>query len=314
MVNPRAGTRCHDRSRDAVTDAFAPVPTELVRALAAFLERPGDTHTRLADLLGLDPPDDHTWTQVVVFNLYPHASVHLGEAGKLGGEARDRIAGFFRALDTTPPPEPDHLIVLLAAWAQLEDRAADEPRADHAATTLLTEHLVSWLPGYLARMVALAPSPYRDWAALLAEVLHVAAGQRPRAVHLPLHLRSTSPLEDPREVGDDAMPLVEQLLAPARCGFVLTTADLRRAGRETGLALRIGERRWVLDNLFGQSVPTTLAWLADHAVESTTQAWDPWRDVAPATADWWVTRAEATAAVLDDLASEAATATVVPVV
>ena len=35
----------------------------------------------------------------------------------LGGEARDRIAGFWRALGLVPPPEPDHLAVMLGLYA-----------------------------------------------------------------------------------------------------------------------------------------------------------------------------------------------------
>lgn len=287
-------------------------PTELARALAAFLERPEERHTALAHTLGLPVPDEEVWTQVVLFNLFPYASVHLGDEGMLGGEARDRVAGFFRALDTSPPSEPDHLVVLLRAWAELGERADQgEERAALAADTLVAEHVLPWVPQYAARMTALAPSPYAEWGTLLGDLLRAMAADVPRQLMLPLHLRAAAAFVDPRTVEEPT--LVADLLAPIRCGFVITTADLRRAGRETGLGLRVGERRYVLEQLLGQSVPTVLSWLADHAVASAEDAWDPWRDVAPRIADWWCARARMTATLLAELADEAEHAEVVPV-
>lgn len=290
---------------------------ELLRALAAVAERPGPEHARLAGLLDLAVvPDEATWTQVFVFNLYPYASVHVGAEGKLGGEARDRVAGFFRALGAVPPQEPDHLPVLLVAHAELVERAdTGDQRAAHAATSLLHEHLLSWLPLYLGRMQALAPAPYSRWAELLADVLRDQAGCRPApsldgATPLPTHLRDAPPLADPRDGAD--LPLADQLLVPARTGMVLTGADLRRAARETTLGLRIGERRYVLEQLLGQDVPTTLRWLADHA-STTHRALTPWRDAIPGIASWWTNRVDTTAALLLDLADEADHAVVAPV-
>lgn len=282
---------------------------ELLRALAVLAERPGDDHARVAEALDLAPvPDDVTWTQVFVFNLYPHASVYLGAEGQVGGEAADRVAGFFRALDAVPPPEPDALATLLAAWAQLQERADDgDARAGHAAATLVHEHLRSWLPLVLARIEALAPEPWPAWARLVEATLRVDAGAPIDG--LPLHLRDAPTFADPR-VGADDGSLVEQLLVPVRCGFVLTTTDLRRCARETGLALRLAERRYVLGQLLGQDVPTTLHWLADHGETTAGSAWHDWDEVAPDTAGWWRDRVTTTAALLRDLADEAAHATI----
>ncbi len=283
---------------------------ELLRTLAVLAERPGPEHAQLADLLDLPAaPDEATWTQVFVLHLYPYASVYLGGEGKLGGEARDRIAGFFRALDAVPPAEPDHLPTLLAAHAELVERAdTGDHRAAHAATTLLHEHLLSWLPLYLGRLQPLAPEPYRSWAKLLAEVLHDQARRYPapssdNTTPLPAHLRHAPLVTDPREGAD--LPLPEQLLVPARTGFLLTGADLRRAARETSLGLRIGERRYVLEQLLAQSVPDTLQWLANHATTTTDDALAGWHTVVPDAVDWWQQRARTTAALLKDLAAEA---------
>ncbi len=289
---------------------------ELLRALSVVAERPGPEHARVARALDLSPiPDDVSWTQVFVFNLYPHASVYLGAEGQVGGEAADRVAGFFRALDAVPPPEPDSIPTLLTAWAQLRERADDgDVRAGHAAATLVHEHLRSWLPLVLARIEAMAPAPWPDWARLVGATLQ--RGDGALIDGLPLHLREAPTFTDPRDGGGEGEPdsggsLVNQVLVPVRCGFVVTTTDLRRCAHETGLALRLAERRYVLGQLLGQDVPTTLRWLAGHGESTTTAAWDGWDEVAGDAAAWWRDRAVTTADLLRDLADEAAGATVV---
>jgi len=123
---------------------------ELFRALGALAEPPAPEHRTLAAALGLgEPPAAADHDDLFTFQLYPYASVYLGAEGMLGGEARDRIAGFWRALGQSPPAEPDHLSVLLALYAQLSDleAAAGEPAASerwrHARKALLWEHLLS---------------------------------------------------------------------------------------------------------------------------------------------------------------------------
>ncbi|HSM05886.1 MAG TPA: molecular chaperone TorD family protein, partial [Longimicrobiales bacterium] len=96
---------------------------DLLRALGALSEEPRPEHQRLADLLELpDGPGAGEFTDVFVMNLYPYASVHLGEEGMLGGEARDRVAGFWQALGIRPPREPDHLGSLIGLLAELVER------------------------------------------------------------------------------------------------------------------------------------------------------------------------------------------------
>ena len=113
---------------------------ELFRALAVLAEPPERPEVaRLAELLDLgEPPSASEYTETFVFQLYPYASVYLGAEGMLGGEARDRVAGFLSALGLAPPHEPDHLSTLLATYAQLSapdwddegETDEDESRAD----------------------------------------------------------------------------------------------------------------------------------------------------------------------------------------
>ena len=297
---------------------------ELLRTLAVLAERPTAEHTRLAELLELSvPPTEDAWTSTFLLELFPYGSVHLGPEGMLGGVARDRVAGMLRTLQATPPPEPDHVPVLLTAYADLLDRAGGraDGRAAHGARTLLHEHLLSWLPLWLARVEAVGAAPYDEWGALLAEVLRVQVADAPEPDVVSSHLRAAPPLDDPRTVDDEprdhdergrprgaGTALVEQLLVPVRTGMVLTREDLRRASLELGVPGRIGERRYVLEQLLGQDPAAVLRWLGTHAVATTTAGWEPWRDVLPRTAAWWCDRAAATAGLLEDLAEEAAEA------
>src|SRR5260370_11337543 len=76
----------------------------------------------------------------------------------MGGEAADRIAGFWRALGQTPPAESDHVAVMLGLHArlgELEEQAADPPARErwrHARAAFLWEHLLCWLPIFLMKL------------------------------------------------------------------------------------------------------------------------------------------------------------------
>lgn len=273
---------------------------DLLDALAVFAEEPAPVHERLRELLGLPcAPDAAAFTELFAFTLYPYASVYVGAEGKLGGGARDRVAGFIRALGATPPTEPDHLTVLLSAYARLR---RDAPPA-HAADAFLHEHLLSWLPLYLSRVRAIAPAPYPQWADLLARTLMAEARQAGDPAQRCLHLRAAPTLTDPRVTGQDAF--ITGLLTPVCTGMVLTGADLWQAARDLQLGLRVGERRFVLTALFAQRPAALLRWLAAHT-DTTIDAWRPWSAVAPDTTRWWTSRATTTRAHLLGLAHHVA--------
>lgn len=301
--------------------------SDLVRTLGVLVEPPGPDHAGLWELLGLDAPSAADHTDLFVLQLYPYASVHLGEEGGLGGEARDRIAGFLRALGGSPPTEPDHLSVLLGAYATLLDREAAEaaesasggespvdvpgtatsdPLAGpwaRARATLLVEHLLSWLPGYLDRVRDLGAPAYRGWAELLDEVLEREAARTPTAADLlPAHLEHAPGLSDPRD--GDVAAFLEGLLAPVRFGVTLTASDLARAAEDLGLGRRVGERRFVLRALLDQDTPGLLGWLAGAARSVADARGDAWH-ANTATGHWWRRRAADSAALLSSLADDA---------
>jgi TorA maturation chaperone TorD len=265
--------------------------TELLRALGVLCEPPAAEHRHIAAAAGLgDVPSASDHTDLFVFDLYPYASVYLDGEGKLGGEARDRVAGFWRALGLVPPAEPDHLSALLGLYAELADaRAPAEWRR-----ALLWEHLLSWTPPYLAKVEDVAGPFHRRWARLLRAALAAEAGALGRLPDVPLAHREAPRLEPPALVGGPAF--LDQLLAPVRTGFVLVRADLATAGRELGLGLRVAERRYVIGALMAQDAHTTLRWLAAHASSRASRHGSGfWADRAAAAAELLAEAAETAA-------------------
>jgi len=311
------------------------VEPELFRALGALSETPRPDLQPIADLLDLGPlPGRAAHGELFLFQLYPYASVYLGAEGMMGGEAADRIAGFWRALGQTPPAEPDHLAVMLGLHArlgELEEQAADRPARErwrHARAAFLWEHLLCWLPLFLLKLGDLggidgsAPPPrgigvsgqappappaapfYRRWAALLGDALRAEAAVLPLPEgpeRLPLHLRAAPAGIDPRRDGPEGF--LASLLTPARTGMVLARADLARAARELGLGLRVGERRVTLRAMLEQDAGPVLGWLAGEAA-----SWAgrhlPEVHLSPSLAAWWHERAAATARLLRELQAE----------
>lgn len=291
---------------------------ELIRTLAVMLEPPGAEALRLGALLELPgAPDAADHTELFVFQLPPYASLYAGAEGMLGGEARDRVAGFWRALGLTPPPEPDHLAALLGLYASLAEREAGEDDAARAAlrgrarAAALREHLACWVFPYLDKLREIAPPFYRACGELLAQALTAelaaCAASADDDVALPAHLREAAPFVGP-DAGLDE--LVAALLAPVRSGFILTRADLARAARELGLAARVADRRVVLRALLTQDAAAALAWLRDQALAAAALHRAHEAGLG-GIARFWAERAEAAAAVLERCVAAAARAAAV---
>lgn len=265
--------------------------TELLRALGVLCEPPAEGHGRIVASLGLPgEPRDDDYADLFLFRLYPYASVYLGGEGKLGGEARDRVAGFWRALDLVPPAEPDHLAALLGLYAELGERGAP----DAWRRALLWEHLLSWTPPYLAKVEDVSPPFYRAWARLFREAIAAEAASLGPLPAPPLAHRHAPALEPPSEAGGAAF--LEQLLAPVRTGVILVRDDLVSIARDLGLGTRVAERRYVLEALLAQDAAGTLCSLAAHA--------DEW--AGRHESGFWSDRAAAAASLLAEAAQEAA--------
>ncbi len=278
--------------------------TELLRALGAVASTPPPDCGPVAGSLGLPGLAAAEHTGVFVLSAPPHAAIHLGADGKLGGEGRDRVAGFWRVLGLTPPADPDHLGALLMLYAELGDAEAavrGEPareRLRRAREALLWEHLWSWAPGYLTAVQRIGTPSLGLWARLTLTALAREAGRCAAPAALPLALRAAPPALA-AAVGDNNLP--DLLLAPVRSGIVLTREDLRAAADAAGTGYRIGERRYALQAMLDQDVAATLGWLTGFA-----RQWASWhigqQPVAgPDPRRWWAGRAAGTALTLRDL-------------
>jgi TorA maturation chaperone TorD len=279
---------------------------ELFCALAVLAEPPVAEVAHLADALELGPvPDAAEYTEVFVFQLYPYASVYLGAEGMMGGEARDRIGGFWRALGETPPVEPDHLAVMLALYARLcemEEGEGNEARRagwHRARKAFLWEHLLSWLPVYLSKLEMVTASPfYRRWGEILFEALLSEAKAVGSQSQLSIHLRDALTLIDPRR--DEVGEFLQSLLTPVRSGMILVRSDLSGAAHRLGLGLRLGERKFILKALFSQDASGVLDWLAEEASRSV-ERHRLYRAALGAVAEVWEERAQTSANLLREL-------------
>jgi TorA maturation chaperone TorD len=283
---------------------------ELFRALAVLAEPPEMQTASVAASLEIEGEIEAAdYTDLFVRSLYPYASVYLGAEGMLGGEARDRIAGFWRALGTQPPAEPDHLATLLGALASLleAEGAASGASRDawrHARQAFLVEHVASWLPPYLRKLDEIAPAPYARWGRLLLAALKESLRDLEPPEAAPSHFRESGTLTDPRV--DGMTEFLASLLAPARSGLIVTANDLARAARDLELGLRYGERRYILEALLAQNPCGVLVWLAAEA--------ERWAELHRSSLllagarEHWIDRAQRSAALLRSLAARMDTA------
>ena len=279
---------------------------ELFRALAVLAEPPTIESARVAEALELGaPPTADDYTELFVFQLYPYASVYLGSEGMMGGEARNLIAGFWRALNETPPAEADHLAVMLALYARLAEMQEREAESDEqrlssraARKAFLWEHLLSWLPFYLCKLSDIAPPFYKRWGEILLEALLAEAATTGRQEQLPLHLREAPRLINPQEQGVEEF--LQAVLTPVRSGLILTRADLIKSARKIGLSLRMGERRFILKTLLSQDAYKIFGWLAEEA-DIWKQRHRQYRKPLGKIAKAWEEKTEASAALFAEL-------------
>src|ERR1035441_246525 len=76
-----------------IAASAASTSAELLRALGAVAASPPPCCHPVAESLGLPAPTAAEHTGGFVLAAPPHAAIHLGEHGNIGGEGMDRLAG-----------------------------------------------------------------------------------------------------------------------------------------------------------------------------------------------------------------------------
>lgn len=296
------------------SDPVAVERWELIRALGAVLTTPPPANGHLRAALDLPAETGVEHTEAFVLSLPPHAAIYLGAEGQLGGDALDRVGGFWRALGLRAPEDADHLGVLLMLYAELgvaESSRVDERGREQmrrARTALFCEHIASWAPGYLTAISGLGIDPATSWASLVADALSTEAAQLSPPDALPAALREAPAALTALDSLDD---LLDAIVSPLRSGMILTQQDLAAIARTVGVGFRRGERRFALKSMLQQDPGGTLTCLAEQArrwiERHTATSWAHGTDGStPDPAAWWAARATDTASVVHELAATAA--------
>lgn len=284
---------------------------ELYRALGSLIEPPAPEHVRLARALGLPAvPAAEQHAAVVAFQRHAYASVYLGGEGLIGGEVRDRVEGFRRALGLEEAGHAaDHLaallshLALLETWRRDETGLARQALLSQARDTLAWEYVLSWRPPYLASFRQCGSPFYEAWAVLSGRALDALCDEIDPPARLPEALRAAPAFPDMREAGVDE--IVSAVLAPARSGMIVLRDDLVRMARIVGAAARATDRRTWLRGLLEQAPQEAVGWLAGHA-----RRWAGRMEGARPrrVAQWWSGRARRAAEALEQAAAQCGTA------
>ena len=283
----------------------SPARWELLRALGAVVLTPPPGSASLCEALELPVQTGVDHTDAFVLTAPPHAAIHLGPEGQLGGEGLDRVAGFWRALGLSAPTDADHLGTLLMLYAELgeAERAADQQRTRTQVRTaraaLFHEHIDSWAPGYLAAVAGLGIASVAEWAVLTRQVLTAERVELGAPALLPLALRVAPAGLQPTDSFDETL---DALVSPVRSGMILTHRDLLAGAARAGVGVRRGERRFALRAMLTQDPDATLGWLTEHALTWSEQHLSD-RDTTTdtSTSSWWSARAAHTARTLTEL-------------
>jgi hypothetical protein len=289
--------------RGPAAPAGPPPAAELARVLGAITLSPPPASDVLCDAAGLPRISGAGHTAAFVLLAPPYAAIHLGPEGKLGGEGRDRVEGFWRATGQRPPGEADHLGVLLMSYAGLRELSATVPAAARAGRALFREHIWSFAPGYLSAAATLGIGPVSVWARLTLEVLQAERDiqERPedQAV-LPLALREApAPLSAAASFDE----VLDAAVTPACSAMILTQPELAAGAARLGVGYRRGERRYALKAMVEQDKAAALGWLGELAGQWASRHTAAYG--ATAAGRWWSQRARHTSRVLTTMAREA---------
>lgn len=232
---------------------------EIAAALAEVAEA-SSVRMELSAALGVEGATPSDLYHLFVKELPPFASIYLSSDGNIGGGSRSVIAGFYSALGIPTPSDPDHLASLLrllsgilnkeAELAGADSDAGDEQRlvsVSRARSVLVNDHLATWLPVYLLRAKEVAPRPLMGWVSCTLDLLSVMVGECQGTVP------AVQVYDGNLAVPGSSSELISWITTPGRSGIIVTHWDISNLAESLGLALRVGRKRFVLEELWAQA-------------------------------------------------------------
>ncbi|TAN23269.1 MAG: hypothetical protein EPN30_07800, partial [Actinomycetota bacterium] len=207
------------------------------------------------DICNATPSDLY---RLFIKELPPFASIYLSCDGNIGGDSTSVIAGFYSALGVPTASNPDHLAELLRLLATILGKEADLAGAgtnpsnekhlasvSRARSVLVADHLATWFPAYLLRAKEVAPSPLSGWVCSALDLMSILVGED----------QSTGlTLEAPNKaVSAFSSEMISWITSPGRSGLIITPWDLTNLAESLGLAVRIGRKRFVLEELWARA-------------------------------------------------------------
>jgi len=240
-------------------------PTELagcaeIAATLAEVAEASSLGEELSASLGVQGVSASDLYQLFVKELPPFASIYLSSDGNIGGRSRSVIAGFYSALGIPTPSDPDHLAPLLRLLSEILNKEAELAGAgsnpedgsrlasvSRARSVLVNDHLATWLPAYLLRAEEVAPRPLLGWVSCALDLFSVLVGE--------CHYVAPGPQanDDGLVVPGSSAELISWITTPGRSGIMLTHWDIANLAQQLGLALRVGRKRFVLEELWTQA-------------------------------------------------------------
>lgn len=207
----------------------------------------------------LAPPPDAAeevraaYTELLLLNVYPYASVYRDLPAELNGPSSQWVAGRFAATgfaprELTTAAAPDHVGLCLGYL-------------DHTDDPEFLRLCLEWIPVWTLA-VEREPAGESFYASLARETREELLARMTTALE-PLDSgvehRAADSAEEVR-----LFDVVQYLLSPAECGFFLSRSRLGRIARQIGLRLPFNSRFDVAQNLFASAgeaarVPELLA-------------------------------------------------------
>jgi hypothetical protein len=207
------------------------------------------------------------YTELLLLNVYPYASVSRDRAAELNGPSSLWAGGRFAASGFAPPEldtaaAPDHVGLCL----EYLDRSGDRD---------FLRFCLEWIPVFtLAVESEPAADPfYGSLARETRDALLASAAESPGRALRPEPGRLAAETPDPEEevrISD----VVRYLLSPARCGFFLSRSRLGRMAREIGLRLPFSSRFDVAENLFASAGEVRRVAELLASLERERESWD----------------------------------------